>query len=43
MGDKGKPNDNMLMHIHSPYSAHRSAVTDCEELTRSGFDGRNAI
>ena len=23
------PNDNILMHILSPYPAHRSAVTDC--------------
>jgi len=27
MGDNGKPNDNMLMHILSPYPAHRSALT----------------
>jgi hypothetical protein len=25
MGDNGKPNDNMLMHILSPYPQHRSA------------------
>src|SRR5262245_33017222 len=31
MGDNGKPNDNMLMHILSPYPAHRSAVTDCKK------------
>jgi hypothetical protein len=35
MGDNGKPNDNMLMHILSPYPAHRSAVTDCAKLVRS--------
>src|SRR5262245_24701945 len=28
MGDNGKPNDNMLMHILSPYPADRSALTD---------------
>ncbi len=33
MGDNGKPNDNMLMHILSPYPDHRSALTDCEKLT----------
>ena len=37
MGDNGKPNDNMLMHILSPYPAHRSALTDCSKLTASGF------
>lgn len=38
MGDNGKPNDNMLMHILSPYPAHRSALTDCEKVARSGFE-----
>jgi len=32
LGDNGKPNDNILMHILSPYPAHRSALTDCEKL-----------
>jgi hypothetical protein len=43
MGDNGKPNDNMLMHILSPYPAHRSAVTDCVKLAESGFDGRKGV
>jgi hypothetical protein len=43
MGDKGKPNDNMLMHILSPYPAHRSALTDCAKLLTSGFECRKAI
>jgi hypothetical protein len=43
MGDNGKPNDNILMHILSPYSADRSAVTDCDKLLNSGLDGRKAI
>jgi hypothetical protein len=34
MGDNGKPNDNMLMHILSPYPAHRSALTDGPKLVR---------
>lgn len=38
MGDNGKLNDNMLMHILSPYPAHRSALTDCSKLLDSGFD-----
>jgi hypothetical protein len=43
MGDNGKPNDNILMHILSPYPAHRSALTDCEKLRASGLRGRKAI
>ena len=43
MGDNGKPNDNTLMHILSPYSEHRSALTDCEKLLRSGLPGSKAI
>lgn len=43
MGDNGKANDNMLMHILSPYSSHRSALTDCEKLAHSGFPGHLAI
>jgi hypothetical protein len=35
MGDNAKPNDNMLMHILSPYAVHRSAVTDCPKLAAS--------
>src|SRR5262245_19073652 len=34
MADNAKPNDNMLMHILSPYAVHRSAVTDCPNLAR---------
>jgi hypothetical protein len=43
MGDSGKPNDNMLMHILSPYPGDRSAVTDCEKLSTSTLTGRKAI
>jgi hypothetical protein len=43
MGDNGKPNDNMLMHILSPYPSHRSALTDIDKLARSGFQGRKAV
>jgi hypothetical protein len=43
LGDNGKPNDNILMHILSPYPAHRSAVTDTEKLLASGLSGRKAI
>lgn len=43
MGDNGKRNDNTIMHILSPYCAHRSAFTDCEKLLASGFDARKSI
>jgi hypothetical protein len=43
LGDNGKPNDNMLMHILSPYPQHRSAVTDCDKLRSSRFPGRKAV
>lgn len=43
MGDNGKPNDNMLMHILSPYAEHRSALTDCEKLANSRLLGRKAV
>jgi len=43
LGDNGGLNDNMLMHILSPYSQHRSALTDCQKLLDSGFESRIAI
>ena len=43
MGDNRKPNDNMLMHILSPYPAHRTALPDGPKLVRSGLLGRKAI
>jgi hypothetical protein len=43
LGDNGKLNDNVLMHVLSPYPAHRSALTDREKLVRSGMPGRKAI
>lgn len=43
MGDNGKPNDNMLMHILSPYPQHRSALTDCRKLGESSLGPRKAI
>lgn len=42
-GDNGKPNDNMLMHILSPYPFHRSALTDCAKLADSGFAEPKAV
>jgi len=39
MGDNGKPNDNILMHILSPYPAYRSAVPDCRKILESGLPG----
>ncbi len=43
IGDTGKPNDKVLMHILSPYAQHGSALTDCEKLSKAGFRGRKAI
>ncbi len=43
LGDNGKPNDNMLMHILSPYPNDRSALTDCVKLSGSGLARQNAI
>jgi hypothetical protein len=43
IGDNGKPNDNILMHILSPYPQHRSALTDCFKLVTSEFPGRKAV
>lgn len=43
MGDNGKSNDNMLMHILSPCPQHRSAVTDCAKLRDSQFPGRRVV
>jgi len=43
MGDNGKPNDNILMHILSPYQEHRSALIDCTKLISAGFTSRTAM
>jgi hypothetical protein len=43
LGDNGKDNDNILMHILSPYPQHRSALTDCLKLAGSAFRGNRAI
>ena len=43
MGDNGKPNDNILSHILSPYPQQRSALTDCRKLASAGFAGSTAI
>lgn len=43
LGDNGLKNDNMLMHILSPYPVDHSALTDCSKLLRSGFADRKAI
>ncbi len=43
LGDNGKLNDNILMHILSPYAEHRSALTDCTKLARSKIGKMKAI
>jgi hypothetical protein len=42
-GDNGKPNDNMLMQILSPYPFHRSPFTDCAKLAASSFAGTKVV
>jgi hypothetical protein len=43
LGDNGQPNDNIVMHILSPYPGHRSALTDCAKLAGSSLGARKAI
>ncbi len=43
LGDNGKANDNILMHIFSPYPAHRSALTDCSKLASTSLARRRAV
>lgn len=43
LGDNGKPNDNMLMHVISPYDEDRSALTDCTKLKTGGLGERHAV
>jgi hypothetical protein len=43
LGDNGKLNDNMLMHILSPYPQHRSALTDCTKLAGSKIADQRMI
>ena len=43
LGDNGKLNDNILMHILSPYPEHRSALTDCTKLSGSKLGHSKAI
>lgn len=42
-GDNGKQNDNIFMHVLSPYDTHRSALTDCTKLANAGFQCRLAV
>jgi hypothetical protein len=43
LGDNGRPNDNMVTHILSPYPAHNSALTDRTKLLASQLAFRKAI
>ncbi|MFC1463751.1 MAG: hypothetical protein ACFLMY_02770 [Candidatus Brachytrichaceae bacterium NZ_4S206] len=43
LGDNGKLNDNILMHILSPYPEHRSALTDCVKLVRTRLGQSKAV
>jgi len=42
-GDNGKPADETLMHLISPYDEDRSALTDCLKLATSGLPGHLAV
>jgi len=42
-GDNEKLNDNMLMHVLSPYPQHRSALSDCDKLVNFNMTARKAI
>lgn len=43
LGDNGKQNGNMLMHILSPYPQDRSALTDCSKLAAAPIATHKAI
>lgn len=43
MGDNNKANDNIFMHIFSPYELQNSALTDGIKLLKSGFEGTKSI
>ena len=43
LGDNGKPNDNLVMHMLSPYQVHRSALTDCGKLQRTELARSRAV
>ncbi len=43
LGDNGKPNGNMLMHILSPYARDRSALTDCSKLVAAAIAPNKAV
>ena len=43
LGDNGKPNDNLVMHMLSPYPTHRSALTDCIKLQGTSLSSRRAV
>lgn len=43
LGDNGKPNDSIVMHILSPYPQHRSALTDCSKLAATSLAPKKAI
>jgi len=43
MGDNNKANDNIFMHIFSPYEKQNSVLTDGIKLLKSGFEGTKSI
>lgn len=43
LGDNGKLNDNMFMHVFSSYPAHRSALTNVAKLRSFGCFTRRVL
>ena len=43
LGDNNKANDNIFMHIFSPYEVQNSALTDGIKLLKSNFEGLKSI
>ena len=43
LGDYGKLNNYITMHILSPYLKHRSALTDVGKLSSTGFKGKKQL
>jgi hypothetical protein len=43
LGDNGKLNDNILMHILSPYPEHSSVLPDCVKLVNTELSSNKAI
>ena len=43
LGDNGKPNDNILKHVLSPFYCDHSSLTDCGKLLDRGLAGKKGV